>query len=204
MDSDIARLAIIGCISKIESCRETQCDMDIIYGSLCEAITDEMNRKLPKYECRSTNKCYKTRKPYWNDTLSDQWELLRQREREFLKCSGNQRVKTALRLEYIRARDNFDKSLRQAERVYRKTKSMEIESISTNNPKEFWDKINKLGPRSDKSIPCEIIDENDNVVRNENEVLEKWKRDFETLYNGTDNSEFDSEHITRQKYTNYY
>lgn len=113
MDSDIARLAIIDCISKIESCRETQCDMDIIYSSLCEAITDEMNRKLPKYESRSTNKRYKTRKPYWNDTLSDQWELLRQREREFLKCSGNQRVKTALRQEYIRARDNFHKSLRQ-------------------------------------------------------------------------------------------
>lgn len=83
--------------------------------------------------------------------------------------------------------------------MYRKTKSIEIESISTNNPKEFWDKINTLGPRSDKSIPCEIIDENGNVVRNENEVLEKWKRDFESLYNGTDNSEFDSEHYNQAK-----
>ena len=141
----------------------------------------------------------KTRKPYWNDTLSDQWKLLRQRERDFLRCSDNQRVKTALRQEYIHARDNFDKSLHQAERAYRKAKADEIETISTSNPNEFWDKINKLGPRSDKTIPCEIIDDNGNVVRDEDAVLGKWKRDFESLYNGTDNSEFNSEHYNRAK-----
>jgi hypothetical protein len=170
-----------------------------IYSNLGQAITDEMNRTLPKYESRSTSKRYKTRKPYWNDTLSDQWKLLRQRERDFLRCSDNQRVKTALRQEYIHARDNFDKSLHQAERAYRKAKADEIESISTSNPNEFWDKINKLGPRSDKTIPCEIIDDNGNVVRDEDAVLGKWKRDFESLYNGTDNSEFKSEHYNRAK-----
>lgn len=188
MDSYIARLAIINCISRIETCRETQCDMDTIYGNLCEAIKDEMNRNLPKYESRGTNKRYKTRKSYWNGNLSDLWKLLRERERAFLKCNDNQRVKTALRREYIVARDSFDKSLRQAERAYRRAKSIEIETMSTNNPNEFWDKINKLGPRSDKSIPCEIIDGAGNVVRDEQEVLNKWKRDFEGLCNGTDNS----------------
>ncbi|XP_053381944.1 uncharacterized protein LOC128549356 [Mercenaria mercenaria] len=191
IDSELARVAIINCISRIECCRDSQSDIDGIYSDLCESIIAEMDMKLPKYQAPSTNKRHKIKKPYWNYTLSDLWNSLCKKEQEFLKCNGNYRVKTALRRDYMTARDLFDKTLRQTERSYKRTKAIEKETMTTNNPNEFWEKINKIGPRGDNTIPCEIIDDNGNVVRNEREVLDKWKRDFENLYNGTDNSEFD-------------
>ncbi len=45
--------------------------------------------------------------------------------------------------------------MKRSEREYRQSTAIEIESMSTNNPNEFWDKIRKLGPRSDKGIPIE-------------------------------------------------
>jgi hypothetical protein len=50
--------------------------------------------------------------------------------------------------------------------------------MSTTNSKEFWDKINKLGPRSNKTIPEEIVDCNGNGICEERFVLEKWRKDF--------------------------
>ena len=65
---------------------------------------------------------------------------------------------------------------------------------STSNPNDFWQKIKSLGPRKDSSIPIEIIDENGTPIRNEHEVLNRWKSDFEKLYNGTDTGNFDDIH----------
>lgn len=107
-----------------------------------------------------------------------------------------------MRREYITARDAFDKTLRQTERAYRRSEAIEIETMSTNNPNEFWEKINKLGPRNDSTIPCEIADDSGNVVRNEQEVLDRWKGDFENLYNGKESSTFNSEHYNLAKCTN--
>jgi hypothetical protein len=96
----------------------------------------------------------------------------------------------------------FDKALRREERAYRKSQADVIETVSTTNSKEFWDKINKLGPRTDKNIPREIVNENGDIIREDQEVLTRWKCDFEYLYNGKDCSDFDSEHYRRSKSIN--
>lgn len=93
-------------------------------------------------------------------------------------------MKTPLRQEYCEARNVFDRTLRRTERAYRKGAAVDIEAMSTKNPSEFWQKIEKLGPRIGKTIPMEIVDDAEVIVRTENEVLEKWRRDFENLYNG--------------------
>ena len=89
------------------------------------------------------------------------------------------------------AQDKFDKILRNAERKYRRTVADDIESISTTNPNDFWDKVKDLGPRRDRSIPVQIYDEHGHVIRDENIVFEKWKEDFEHLYSCNTNNEFD-------------
>jgi hypothetical protein len=71
--------------------------------------------------------------------------------------------------------------------------------MSTTNRKEFWDKINKLGPRSNITFPEEIVDCNGNVICEERFVLEKWRKDFENLYNCADSTDFNSEHFERAK-----
>ena len=112
-------------------------------------------------------------------------------------------VKTSLQREYISARNHFDKTLSQTERAYRRTQALEIETMSTNNPNEFWNKIRKLGPRKDRTIPMEIIQNDGITSSNEKEVLDKWRQDFHNLYNGVDSGEFDSEHYTRAKMHKY-
>ena len=74
--------------------------------------------------------------------------------------------------------------MRRSERGTRIEAAVDIETMSIKIPNEFWQKIEKLGPRIGKTIPMEIVDDAEVIVRTENEVLEKWRRDFENLYNG--------------------
>ncbi|VDH95861.1 Hypothetical predicted protein [Mytilus galloprovincialis] len=55
--------------------------------------------------------------------------------------------------------------------------------MTTNNPTDFWNKIKQLGPRRHSSIPMEIYDKDGEIVSDEKVVLEKWKTDFENIYN---------------------
>jgi len=72
MESEIARTTIRNLITHIETCRETQCEIDDIYERLCEIIKPEMNDAVPvftpKRKTRRTCK-HKYAKPYWNDKL---------------------------------------------------------------------------------------------------------------------------------------
>ncbi|CAC5388185.1 unnamed protein product [Mytilus coruscus] len=121
------------------------------------------------------------------------------KEKAFLKCTGNRNTKTALRKDYADTRDKFDKLLRKAEREYRSAKASDFESISVNNPNEFWEKISRLGPKSDTSISMEIIYDNVNSVRKEADILKKWRTDFFNLYHGGKSEQFDNDHYNRSK-----
>ena len=63
--------------------------------------------------------------------------------------------------------------MRRSERGTRIEAAVDIETMSTKNPNEFWQKIEKLGPRIGKTIPMEIVDDAEVIARTENEVLEK-------------------------------
>ncbi|XP_060556851.1 uncharacterized protein LOC132717406 [Ruditapes philippinarum] len=195
MESDMVKSAIFNLIDRIERCRETQGEIDAIYDNLCKLITREMHDKIPQINASSrTQRRRKHLKPYWNDELQSLWYNMNTKERAFLKCDQNNRYRQTLHNEYIGARNDFDKLLRQCERAYRYAKAIEIEEMSTSNPNDFWQKIKSLGPRKDSSIPIEIIDENGTPIRNEHEVWNRWKSDFEKLYNGTDTGNFDDIH----------
>ena len=101
--------------------------------------------------------------------------------------------------EYSQARDVFDKNLRRTERTYKKARTVDIETMVTTNPNEFWEKIRKLGPRKVKDIPMEVVDEFCEIVTNEQDALHKWRIDFENLYNGKNNTEFENDHYNQSK-----
>ena len=193
MQSDLSRNAILEIIRTIEGMRESQNNVDAIYERLTDTIINEMNDKIPKYDTsKRTQKRHRTYKPYWNDSLSDLWNTMRLKEREFLKCDSKRSARrTALRQDFKVAQNNFDKSLRKAERTYRRTVANDIESMSTSNPNDFGDKVKHLGPRKDRSIPVEIHDDSGHVIRDENIVFEKWKGDFENLYSSSSSCDFD-------------
>ncbi len=91
--------------------------------------------------------------------------------------------KENLRQKYIYNKNIFDKSLRKAERAYKKATLSDIEDYCTNNPREFWNLITKLRPRQTKVTPQMLYDQNNELSSDINVVLESWKRDFSVLYN---------------------
>ncbi len=83
--------------------------------------------------------------------------------------------------------------------MYRQSISLDIETMATNDPNEFWNKINRLGSRKVSTIPVQIVDRNGNTENDENAVFDRWKLDFENLYNSDDTNDFDSVHYERSK-----
>ena len=79
------------------------------------------------------------------------------------------------------------------------TMAVEIKEMTTSNPTEFWKNIQGLGPRKNKSIPIEVVDESGNTSQDENIVFERWKNDFYNLYNCNDRNDFDEVHYDRAK-----
>ncbi len=168
--------------------RETQAQVDIMYNKILDVIINEMNVNIPYKDIninKRTKKRFKCNKPYWNDELSNLWSNMHEHEKAFLKYKGNNKAtKSELRQAFMISRKVFDKKLRYFDRRYHRGLDLEIEDFCTKDPKEFWRHVQNLGPRKSSSVPIEIVDENGNVSNNVNEVLNKWKDDFETLYTG--------------------
>ncbi|CAC5405058.1 unnamed protein product [Mytilus coruscus] len=82
-------------------------------------------------------------------------------------------------------------------------KAVDIKSMTTKNPNDFWEKIRNLGPINSKSIPVEIVDEMGNIAKDEQVVLDKCRIDFENLYNGSNSDEFDDKYYDRVKSHKY-
>ena len=125
-------------------------------------------------------------------------------EQNFLKCKGSRREREHKKPIFKNARNVFDKYLRQTERAYRLSVAVDIESLSTQKPNDFWDKINSLGPkRKVNSIPIEIVDACGHTVTDENAVFERWKNDFCNFYNAPNTQEFDDFHYDMQNAQTY-
>ena len=77
----------------------------------------------------------------------------------------------------------------------KKSVANDIETMSSTNPNAFWNKIRKLGPRNNNNIPMEVLNEDGTILTTERDVLERWRTDFENLYNGSSGDDFDNDHF---------
>ena len=92
----------------------------------------------------------------------------------------------------------FNKLLRKTERAYYKQLSEEMHEAKTKNPRQFWDQLNKLGPRKNKGIPEKVYINGESYPITESipQVLNSWLNDFSTLYNTKDNIQaFDEDYL---------
>ncbi len=133
----------------------------------------------------------KIHKLYWDDELKGLWHTLacKKKECEKNRCGGAS--KRRLQYEFVTARNVFDKTLRQKERAHRYKIMTEMEEVS-NDPKKFWNYIKKLGPSKRSKIPMEVYDNDMNIQVSQDEVMNKWKKDFSGLYNVGNVDYFDS------------
>ena len=107
---------------------------------------------------------------------------MRTHEQLFSKFKGQPRSKRLLRSKFLEAQKAFDKKLRCVERRYKQSEVEKIETLNSNNSTEFWQQVNRLGPRKNSTIPMKV--QTDDGISLDHEVIfNKWKNDFKTLYN---------------------
>ncbi len=182
MNSEHLRQVIVNLIDEINVSRETQNSVNVMYENLIHVIQDEMKSKLEPISKggRRKNTPYKA---YWNNELSALWKTVHEKELVYTKYRGRRAVKESLRSDFRLAQQRFDKLLKQRKRNYQRGTLIEIERLNTSDPREFWKMLKKLGPTRKDSIPWEVYDENGQVQREKDYVLNKWKNEFSSLLN---------------------
>ena len=186
MKSEMCRQLIVNLIEQIECNNERQDDVDRIYNVFINNVLNEMNVNIPYTEMHpKSKKFFKTHKPFWNDELKDLWSQMNTAEK-LLRKAVNGQDKRLKHTEFRMKQHQFDRRFRFFERKYKYEQCDNIETLNTTDPKQFWEKLNSLGPKKKQIIPLEVYDENNNIVRKKQAVLDKWKAEFSGLYNDSD------------------
>ena len=201
LSDDISVEAIERLIHKLENENITQREIDAIYTSLVDVIHTEMDNNLNYRDIRAGAKKRKRyfTKPWWSQELKVLWDNVREAENIFLKCKDN-RNKRSLRSDYVAARKKFDKLLRQNERQYYSKQREDLCNFQTQNPKEFWSRIKKLGPGNKQQTFDSVLMDEGSESRDPEEILKKWKSDFSKSFS-LSNGDFDDNFLTETRIT---
>jgi len=192
LGSEMARQAIFSCIERIEHARSVQNDIDEMYQQFCKVYYDEMD---VWFTSRNINRGAKKRfrnstKPFWSNELMNLWYKVVESENKYLASPQNSRLRQMYRTQYLNQQNLFDSCYSKAKRNFEREKRCNIERLNTENPREFWEAIKRLGPRKNSDIPMEVYDEHGNVKNDVNYVLNTWSKEYEILYQGYNVDEF--------------
>ena len=187
--------SLLDVIRNIENNRDSQDEIDQIYDSFCQFYHKEMKKhfkfyNLHKISKRTSKRC---RKPFWNDELKSLWLDMCRKERKYVKSIGHEKRK--MKYDFWEAQKLFDKNYRKTERKYLRNKVLEIENLSTNDPKRFWKHIKSLGPKKKFEIPMEVYDQNGCICYDKQRVLENWKDEYSQLFSFANDQCFDDEFL---------
>ena len=182
LTSQLSTDALVNVIDRILVNRESQGELDQIYHDFCNIIIEEMKANIPHHDTsKPVKKRFKPRKGFWDDELQNLWQELHKAEKT-LRKSTNRLNRRTNHEKFKIAQRSFDRLYRRKERAFLREQSTYLSTLQTNNPKQFWQELNKLGPKRKRKIPMEVYDEDENIVTDTNYVLNKWKTDFEGLY----------------------
>lgn len=77
---------------------------------------------------------------------------MRDKEKLFLKAKIK-KIKQILKYEFLSAQKFFDRRLRFFERKYRKDLALNIEHVSTTDPRKFWEELKKNWAKEEVKYP---------------------------------------------------
>jgi hypothetical protein len=131
LNTEESRNKLLEMIEAIEKVRAVQADIDSMYEDICDMYYNEMNIWLQKKNVYPTAKkrLYRSKKPFWNDELKGLWNILCNKEKEYLNSHGA--LRQILKAQFREAQKHFDKIYRKTERNYKRNKIIEIEEICT-------------------------------------------------------------------------
>ena len=194
MNNENIHQQILDTIERIEYEITTNENIQSAYNDFERLLKEEMENRLPKITLnRKDNSKRKSRyKPYWNEILQEQWDKVKVTERAWTKFQGSRITKRRLKEEFCAERRVFDKLNRKYKRQHRDGEQRNLEDkLNGTNKSDFWKTIGRIGMANErnKGIPCEIVDDNGNVVTDKRVVIEKWKTEMEKLYNPSGDTE---------------
>lgn len=197
---------LLSCITDKFTEMANQAQVDDCYLELCDLVTAEM------IKCRKVGKRkFTPQKPYWNEDLSILWCKLSE-SYKYLQMKGIKITKRDLNrctrggpeiMKYKQCVKDFDCELRKAKRAYSQGCIVKIDTCLSKDPNKFWEKVNKLGPRTKNKLVCEAFDENGDVTRNQEIVMKHWFHEYQSLYGNEPNIEFDKIFYNEQSDKNY-
>ena len=186
-----AARAIIKVIEKIENAQDTKQSVDEVYQEFVDIVHAEMENKL-SYKIRGRKSTRKNgrrhRKHWWNDELSNLWQIVKHNENLYLQCNGTRDEVQQQKTHYKESRRLFDKKARQAERTYKAKQRDRITQLQATDPKTFWNEVQKLGPVNRKQEIDSVVLQEGNISYNANDIVTKWKHDFSKLFSDNTNS----------------
>ncbi len=125
-----------------------------------------------KYKQESKTKRFRnSAKPFWDDQLTQLWYNVAEAESKYLQCPQHSHVRRRFRSEYLNQQNIFDSCYSKTMRNFERDKRKDIERLNTENPKEFWDAVHKLGLQKPNLIPVEIYDNSGEINTDTNFVL---------------------------------
>ncbi len=186
--SNIAMQGLNTFIETLENVALNRRQLDCLYDEFCKTVFSEMDACLEFKDISesSIRKRFKHYKPYWDQELTDLWTVLKETNKRYNKSKRSGARSKQLFESYKIAQKNFDKTLHRKARAYKRSFLSNLDDFSSKSPKQFWEKLDKLGPRTTRKIPSKIRKPDGSFTENSTEVLEKWQNDFSTLYNRPD------------------
>ena len=121
------------------------------------------------------------KKPWWCPLLTDLWNARCQAETEM--CSASLENKHEYRNIFLVAQRQFDKKVRFEKRQYWYREQQKL--LTMLHGVDFWKKFGNIGikKKSSVGIPWEVVENDGTVNHNKNDILNRWKSDFEQLLN---------------------
>ena len=184
MSSPESRDKLLNLISNLEQSRRSQNDINILYRNVVECFITEMGQHFPQVNTgtASGRKFRFTKKEWWDDELTHLFKDMHKAEHQYLKAKKNRLAFKTLFIDFKTKQDIFDKILKKKKRNFQKTQCLKLEQVNSSDPTSFWDYIKKLGPKKKSKIPWECYSESGDISYEPDEILKKWKDDFESLY----------------------
>ena len=182
MCSDRAKNVIDKIVTNLQMEYHRKDRINELYDEVVELIDSEIKgNKIEKRSCRRKNT---PNRPYWNSELSKLWRKVNESSKNLNKLkkfgATNKNLRTAKSM-LCESLDIFDKLHRKIKRQYQRGRMIQLDKLNSDDPKCFWEHINRLGPKK-CGVPWRIDLENGETIVDRQEIMETWSTAFENLY----------------------
>ena len=189
MESETTNRLLNSMLTELATLEKHQDDMDQCFEGLVNFLLCKATESMKGRSKKQPRTKYK---PYWDDDLSKKWKCMKEAERiyhDFWKCHKGM-VNTCLQTEFKVAQKTFDKELKVKKRKFHHGQMIIIDKCLVSDPQVFWAHIKNLGPTKKQTIPMGV-EINGHIVTDQNLVLDKWRSEYELLYNAAEDGCFD-------------